>query len=159
MTSISALIIEGQWCAQCTHTHTSLCTVFRTTRWRRQSWWRRRTWRSQSTITSVRVRNPVLRILDVYPGSYFFHPGSRIHIKEFKYFNSKNCFLKLYEIWSRLFIPDPDPDFIPIPDPGSRGQKGTGSRIRIRNTDVIILSWSGSSHHSNELKKLEGPLS
>jgi hypothetical protein len=23
----------------------------------------------------------------------------------------------------------------PIPDPGSRGQKGTGSRIRIRNTD------------------------
>jgi hypothetical protein len=23
----------------------------------------------------------------------------------------------------------------PIPDPGSRGPKGTGSRIRIRNTD------------------------
>jgi hypothetical protein len=22
----------------------------------------------------------------------------------------------------------------PVPDPGSRGQKGTGSRIRIRNT-------------------------
>jgi hypothetical protein len=31
-------------------------------------------------------------------------------------------------------IPDPDADFLPIPDPGSRGQKGTGSRIRIRNT-------------------------
>ncbi len=28
-----------------------------------------------------------------------------------------------------------DPDFLPIPDPGSRGQNGTGSRIRIRNTD------------------------
>ncbi len=31
----------------------------------------------------------------------------------------------------------------PIPDPGSRGQKGTGSRIRIRNTvdsaKIIIL--------------------
>ncbi len=26
----------------------------------------------------------------------------------------------------------------PIPDPGSRGQKGTGSRIRIRNTDINI---------------------
>jgi hypothetical protein len=26
----------------------------------------------------------------------------------------------------------------PIPDPGSRGQKGTGSRIRIRNTAGII---------------------
>ncbi len=24
----------------------------------------------------------------------------------------------------------------PIPDPGSRGQKGTGSRIRIRNTET-----------------------
>jgi hypothetical protein len=30
-----------------------------------------------------------------------------------------------------LFVPDPD--FLPIPDTGSRGQKGTGSRIR--NTD------------------------
>jgi hypothetical protein len=26
----------------------------------------------------------------------------------------------------------------PIPDPGSRGQKGTGSRIRIRNTGLYI---------------------
>jgi hypothetical protein len=31
-------------------------------------------------------------------------------------------------------IPDPDADFLPIPDPGSRGQKGTGSRIR--NTEL-----------------------
>jgi hypothetical protein len=31
-----------------------------------------------------------------------------------------------------LFIPDPDPDF--FTHPASRGQKGTGSRIRIRNT-------------------------
>jgi hypothetical protein len=29
-----------------------------------------------------------------------------------------------------MFIPDPDLEFLPIPDPGSRGQKGTGSRIR-----------------------------
>ncbi len=31
------------------------------------------------------------------------------------------------EIWSGMFIPDPDLDFLPTPDPGSRGQKGTGS--------------------------------
>jgi FKBP-type peptidyl-prolyl cis-trans isomerase len=31
---------------------------------------------------------------------------------------------------SRIRIPDADFDFLPIPDPGSRGQKGTGSRIR-----------------------------
>jgi hypothetical protein len=36
----------------------------------------------------------------------------------------------------RVVIPDPDPDFLPIPDPESRGQKGTGSRIR--NTDFIL---------------------
>jgi hypothetical protein len=31
----------------------------------------------------------------------------------------------------------------PIPDPGSRGQKGTGSRIRIRNTggQYIEIFW------------------
>ncbi len=27
----------------------------------------------------------------------------------------------------------------PIQDPGSRGQKGTGSRIRIRNTGPLIV--------------------
>jgi hypothetical protein len=35
-----------------------------------------------------------------------------------------------------LVVFNPDPDFSPIPDPGSRGQKGTGSRIRIRNTAI-----------------------
>ncbi len=34
-----------------------------------------------------------------------------------------------------MFTPNPDPDFLTIPDPGSRGQKGIGSRIRIRITD------------------------
>ncbi len=62
--------------------------------------------------------------------------SSRVHIKENKYLRNS----KLSEVWSGLFIPDPDPDFLPIPDPGpgvkkapvpgSRGQKGTGSRIR-----------------------------
>jgi hypothetical protein len=33
-----------------------------------------------------------------------------------------------------LFIPDSDPDFLAIPNPGSRGEEGTGSCIRIRNT-------------------------
>jgi hypothetical protein len=33
----------------------------------------------------------------------------------------------------------------PIPDPGSRGQKGTGSRIRIRNTDVYKRRREGSA--------------
>ncbi len=71
----------------------------------------------------------------------FFHPGSeffpsRIHIKEFKYFNPK-LFFKLSEIWSGLFIADLDPpDFLPIPDPGSRGQKapdpGSGCATLVR---------------------------
>jgi hypothetical protein len=37
--------------------------------------------------------------------------------------------------------PIPDPEFLLIPDPGNGGQKGTGSRtrIRIRNTAKLSL--------------------
>jgi hypothetical protein len=47
---------------------------------------------------------------------------------------TQNIVTKLSKIW----VWDPgseirDPEK-PIPDPGSRGQKSTGSRIRIRNT-------------------------
>jgi hypothetical protein len=50
-----------------------------------------------------------------------------------------------------MFVPDPGSEFIrvvhpgsgswflPIPDPGSRGRKGTGSWIRIRNTEKDSL--------------------
>jgi hypothetical protein len=67
-----------------------------------------------------------------HPGSkFFFHTGSRIRIKEFKYFNPKNYLSSpKYDpgCSSRNRIPDPDFfDVLPIPDPG--GQKGTGSRI------------------------------
>ncbi len=94
---------------------------------------------------------PVLRIQNVYPesripdpGSDFFpsqipdptclRSGSRIRIKEFKYFNpkkNKKWFLssRKYDPSCSSQIPDPDADFLPIPDPESRGQKGTGSRI------------------------------
>jgi hypothetical protein len=41
-----------------------------------------------------------------HPGSEYFHPGSRIRIKEFKYFNPQEWFLSLRNL---LFIPDPDP--------------------------------------------------
>jgi hypothetical protein len=66
----------------------------------------------------------------------FSHPGSRTRIKEFKYFNHKKCFLISkkydpgcsYRIRILTFYPSR------IPDTG--GQKGTGSRIRIRNTDI-----------------------
>jgi hypothetical protein len=49
---------------------------------------------------------------------------------------------KLSKIWVRdpgSGIRDPRSGIRkkPIPDPGSRGQKGTGSRIRIRNTAMF----------------------
>jgi hypothetical protein len=70
----------------------------------------------------------VLRIRDVY----LVYPGSRIRIKGLSILTQK-IVSKLSEILSRLFIPDPDPDFFTYPE--SRGKKGTGSLIRIRNTD------------------------
>jgi hypothetical protein len=72
----------------------------------------------------------VLRIRDVIPDPNFF--PARIHIKEFKILTQK-IVSKLSELLSGLFIPDTDPGFLTIPDPGVK--KGTGSRIRIRNTD------------------------
>jgi hypothetical protein len=83
----------------------------------------------------------------VYPGSLipdptFFHPGSRIHIEEFKYFNPKKSFLSSRKhdpgCSSRIRIPDPDPDFLPIPDPGVKKATDPGSRIRIRNTGITL---------------------
>jgi len=62
-----------------------------------------------------------------HPGSEFFPTGSRIRIKEYKYFNPKKWFLnsRKYDpgCSSRFRISDPEPDFLPIPDPGSRGQE------------------------------------
>jgi hypothetical protein len=60
-------------------------------------------------------------------------PGSRVKKisdpgSEFKYFEPKKLFLSYRKYDPGMFIPDPDLDFI------SRGQKGTGSRIRTRNT-------------------------
>jgi hypothetical protein len=43
---------------------------------------------------------------------------------------TKKIVTKLLKIW----VWDPGSGKKPIPDPGSRYQKGTGSRIRIRNT-------------------------
>ncbi len=95
----------------------------------------------------------------VYPGSEFFL--SRIRKNSFHpEFASKNLSIltpkkvtKLLEIWSGLFIPDPDPDILPIPYPGYRGLKGTGSRIRNIVRNIVCRrsslregsrSWSGS---------------
>jgi hypothetical protein len=86
------------------------------------------------------------------PGSDFFpsripdpnclHLGSRILIKEFKYFKKrKKRFLssKKYDPGCSSRIPDPDADFLPsrIPDPGVKKAPNPGSRIRIRNTEYM----------------------
>ncbi len=75
------------------------------------------------------------------PDPIFCHPGSRICIKEFKYFNPKKWFLSSQ--WSGLFIPDPDPGSWFFTHPGSRiqGSKVTRSRIWIRNTGCFTWTW------------------
>jgi hypothetical protein len=64
------------------------------------------------------------------PDPTFFHPGSRIRIKEFKYFNPKKT--KKWFLSYRKYDPGcssriPDPDFLPIPDPGVKKAPDLGS--------------------------------
>jgi hypothetical protein len=63
------------------------------------------------------------------PDPNLFHPGSQICIKHL-FLNYRKYDLGCS---SRIRTLDPDPDFYPSRIPGS---KGTGSRIRIRNTDT-----------------------
>ncbi len=77
------------------------------------------------------------------PGSKRYRipdPHQRIKV----YLTQKILF-KLLEIWSLMIVPDPDFDFYSsrIPVPGVL--KGTGSRIRIRNTVFFCLfsHWLG----------------
>ncbi len=57
---------------------------------------------------------------------------------------------KIVSNLSKIWVWDPGPgkNLIRIPDPGSRGQKGTGSRIRIRNTGIYgtVQYRSGTIH-------------
>jgi hypothetical protein len=80
----------------------------------------------QCCVSGMFIPDPNFSVSN--PGSEFF--SSRIHIKEFKYCNSKNGFkalgnmIRVVHPGYRIRILDPDPDFLPIPDPGCRGQKG-----------------------------------
>jgi hypothetical protein len=83
------------------------------------------------------------------PHPNFSIPDPHKKIKKFKYFNPKKWFLS-----SRKYDPGcssrfPDPYLLPIPDPGSRGQKGTGSRIRIRNTAFHFMRIRDPAFHSD----------
>ncbi len=94
---------------------------------------------SDRKMTTLLIIYTVLRIRDVYPGSWIwlfsipdpnsFHPGSRIQIKEFKYFNPKKWFLSSREydpgcssrIRIQTFYPSriSDPGVKKASDPGS----------------------------------------
>ncbi len=77
----------------------------------------------------------VLQIRDIYSWSECFPsripgPGSKRfphpQKKKFSIFIQK-IVSKLSEIWSKMFIPDPDLDFLPIPDPGPGVKKAPDS--------------------------------
>ncbi len=107
----------------------------------------------------------MLLIRNVYPGSYFFcrfipnqkffHPRSRIRIKEFHYFNPKNCFLALGvsnmvrvvhpgRIWILIFYPCRIQGSTRhrIPDPGSQHWTQLAF-YKFFSTSKFGLVWSG----------------
>ncbi len=95
------------------------------------------------------------------PGSEFFHPGSqvkkipdsgsRVRIKEFKYFYPKKLFLssRKYDPGCLSWIRIPELDFLPFPGPGAKKAPDTGSAT-LKNYTVYILCqkrriWMGRS--------------
>ncbi len=88
--------------------------------------WMDRSWQYQCCGSEMFITDPGSKFFSSripepnffsFPDPNFFQPGSRIHIKEFKYFNPNKLFQS-----SRKYDPGCSP--------GSRGRKGTGSRIR-----------------------------
>ncbi len=83
---------------------------------------------------NISIPDPIFSI----PDPNFFHPGSAS--KNWSILNQKTV-SKLSEIWSRLFIPDLDPDFS-----RSRGQKGPGSATLqdqiCKYSNILLLSQS-----------------
>ncbi len=119
------------------------------------------------------LKTPVLRIRDIYPGSWFLpipDPGSKNSNKRegwkkiccHTFFVATNfsklniiffliwqrkiwaTFQRIIEVFTQIIVtklskiwvwdPGSGKSLFHIPDPRSMGQKGTGSRIRIRNT-------------------------
>ncbi len=77
-------------------------------------------------LATVKHKINGMRIRDVYPGTEFFHPGSRVKTIPYPGYRSasKTYFLnlksvsKLSEKLSGMFISDPASEFFAIPDPG-----------------------------------------
>ncbi len=65
--------------------------------------------------------------------------GSRSGSENLSIFNPK-CYFYALGIWSRMFIPDPDPVFIPIPDPGS-ATLGNRNYCEICFSTHLQLQW------------------
>ncbi len=75
------------------------------------------------------------------PDPNFFHPGSRIRIKEFK-FSTQKIVHKLTEIWSGLFIPDPDPDFYPSRIQGSKRHRTIRMPFHLSSNAYRAWAWT-----------------
>ncbi len=102
-------------------------------------------------LSSVADLGCLSRILD----PNFFHPGSKFFSIPDPGSASKNLsiltqkiVLNPSEIWSGLFITNPDPDFLSIPNPGS------GSRIRY--TAIDARKWMGREQRGTQKQKTVG---
>ncbi len=78
------------------------------------------------TVWHHKIRVADLRVTNVYSGSEFFHPGSRV--KKIPdpgsgFAAQTKKISKLLKIWSGMFIPDPDLDFFTYPGSQIQGSK------------------------------------
>jgi hypothetical protein len=87
------------------------------------------------------------------PDPDFFHPGSRIRIKKFKYFNSKKWFLSFPKYdpscSSRIRIPNPDPN------PDSVSQKTRVFFAPCYSQSFLLADFQNPYKKIRETRKLE----
>ncbi len=89
------------------------------------------------------------------PGSKRFRIPDPYPLQRIQVFLNQKIVSKLSELWSGMFIPDPDPGFGSwfFIHPGSRDQKGT--RSRVRNTAIQDFLWITAIENIQIWKPLE----
>jgi hypothetical protein len=97
--------------------------------------------RQSRIIKKLKSEGCIVARLYSIPDKKIFIPDPGSTSKNLSILTQKSVF-KFSEIWSGLFIPDPDPGFLPIPDPGVKKAPDPESRTPDPDTQHCKDVWN-----------------